>query len=150
MQKIQESFMQDKQLSKEEIAQLTDADWRDRLTDEEYHVLRERAQSCDLQGCIQIPKKRGYTAVKAAELSCLLQTTNTTQAVAGRSFDSTIDNSAIDEHLDTSHGMRRTEVTCSNCGAHLGHVFPDGPRETTGMRYCINSVAIDLDKEDQE
>ena len=58
------------------------------------------------------------------------------------SFDAPVAESAVAEHRDTSHGMIRTEVVCHNCGAHLGHVFPDGPPQTTGLRYCINGVAL--------
>jgi peptide-methionine (R)-S-oxide reductase len=63
------------------------------------------------------------------------------------SFDAPLAAPVVAEHRDTSHGMVRTEVTCARCGAHLGHVFPDGPRDTTGLRYCINSVSLALKKE---
>ena len=63
------------------------------------------------------------------------------------SFDKPASAGVIGEERDTSHGMIRTEVLCQNCGGHLGHVFPDGPTET-GLRYCINSLSIDLKKED--
>ena len=65
------------------------------------------------------------------------------------SFFQPADNSKIDEHSDHTYGMTRTEVTCGKCGAHLGHVFPDGPRPT-GMRYCINSASLDLDEKKSE
>jgi peptide-methionine (R)-S-oxide reductase len=62
------------------------------------------------------------------------------------SFDAPVFKDAVELHRDDSHGMIRTEVTCKNCGAHLGHVFPDGPEDTTGERYCINSCSLDFDE----
>ena len=137
--------MQDSQLTKEEIAQLTEADWRERLTDSEYFVLREKGTERPFTGIHNDMSEQGIYRCKGCGAK-LFDSNNKFDAGCGcPSFDATIDESAIDEHLDTSHGMRRVEVTCSNCGGHLGHVFPDGPRETTGLRYCINSVAIDLE-----
>lgn len=137
--------MQDSQLTKEEIAQLTEADWRERLTDSEYFVLREKGTERPFTGTHNDMSEQGVYRCKGCGAK-LFDSTNKFDAGCGwPSFDATIEESAVDEHLDTSHGMRRVEVTCSNCGGHLGHVFPDGPRETTGLRYCINSVAIDLE-----
>lgn len=137
--------MQDSQLTKEEVAQLTEADWRERLTDSEYFVLREKGTERPFTGIHNDMSEQGIYRCKGCGAK-LFDSNNKFDAGCGwPSFDATIEESAIDEHLDTSHGMRRVEVTCSNCGGHLGHVFPDGPRETTGLRYCINSVAIDLE-----
>ncbi|WP_296402252.1 peptide-methionine (R)-S-oxide reductase MsrB [Psychrobacter sp.] len=137
--------MQDTYLSKEEIAQLTDADWRQRLTEEEYFVLRQKGTERPFTGIHNDMSEQGVYRCKGCGTK-LFDSSNKFDAGCGwPSFDATIDKSAVDEHLDTSHGMRRVEVTCSNCGGHLGHVFPDGPRETTGLRYCINSASIDLE-----
>ncbi|WP_288774860.1 peptide-methionine (R)-S-oxide reductase MsrB [uncultured Psychrobacter sp.] len=137
--------MQDSQLTKEEIAQLTDSDWRQRLTDEEYYVLRQKGTERPFTGIHNDMSEQGVYRCKGCGAK-LFDSTNKFDAGCGwPSFDATIADSAVEEHLDTSHGMRRVEVTCSNCGGHLGHVFPDGPKDTTGMRYCINSLSIDLE-----
>ena len=137
--------MQDSQLTPEEIAQLTNADWRARLSDEEYRVLRQKGTERPFTGIHNDMSEQGVYRCKGCGAK-LFDSSNKFDAGCGwPSFDATLDESAVDEHLDTSHGMRRVEVTCRNCGGHLGHVFPDGPRETTGLRYCINSVAIDLE-----
>ena len=64
------------------------------------------------------------------------------------SFTAPLKDEAVEEHVDTTHGMRRTEVTCASCGAHLGHVFPDGPPQAGGLRYCINGVALDFEQDE--
>lgn len=138
--------MKDNQLSRDEIAQLTDSDWRQRLSPDEYHVMREKGTERPFTGAYNDLTDKGVYRCKGCGAE-LFHSENKFDAGCGwPSFDQTANHSAINEHLDTSHGMRRTEVTCSNCGAHLGHVFSDGPRDTTGMRYCINSVSLDFDK----
>lgn len=138
--------MQDRQLSKEEISQLTDSDWRERLTPEEYHVLREKGTERPFTGLYTDSEDDGIYRCKGCGAKLFTSDNKFHSGCGWPSFDKTIDDSAVDEHVDATLGMRRVEVTCSNCGAHLGHVFPDGPQETTGMRYCINSVAIALDE----
>ena len=141
--------MQDNQLSKEEISQLTDADWKARLTADEYHVMREKGTERPFTGVYNDVNDKGIYRCKGCGAS-LFESDNKFDAGCGwPSFDQSIDNSAIDEHEDNSLGMRRTEVTCSNCGAHLGHVFPDGPPQSTGLRYCINGAALDFVADEQ-
>lgn len=135
-----------RQLSKEQIQQLNDADWRERLSKEEYQVLRKKGTERPFTG------QYNGNATTDGVYRCkgcgaeLFATDNQFDAGCGwPSFDKTLNETGVDEHVDDSLGMRRIEVTCSNCGGHLGHVFPDGPQDTTGLRYCINSVAIDLE-----
>ena len=115
--------------------------WRDKLSPEEYHVCREKGTERPFTG-------KYWDSWEEGEYRCtccnalLFQSDSKFDAGCGwPSFYEPADNAEIDEHVDDSFGMRRTEVTCHNCGAHLGHVFPDGP-EPTGLRYCINSVSI--------
>lgn len=87
----------------------------------------------------------GYACVVCA--TPLFESKNQFNAGCGwPSFDAPVADSAVAEHRDMAHGMIRTEVVCNSCGAHLGHVFPDGPLKTTGLRYCINGAALSFDK----
>ena len=122
---------------------LTDAEWRDRLTPEQYTVMRghgtERACTSPLNA-----EKRDGTYVCAGCRQALFETGTKFESGTGwPSFYAPAAPAAIATTEDRAYGMLRTEVHCSNCGSHLGHVFPDGPRPT-GLRYCMNGVSLDF------
>ncbi|QWF70497.1 peptide-methionine (R)-S-oxide reductase MsrB [Methylomonas paludis] len=118
-------------------------DWRQKLTPEQYHVCWEKGTEPAFTG-----KYTDCTATGIYHCVCcsqpLFSSENKFHSGCGwPSFWKALHADTLTQIEDTTHGMRRVEVTCTNCGAHLGHVFPDGP-PPTGLRYCINSVAIDL------
>lgn len=126
----------------------TDAQWRAQLDPVQYQVTRERGTERAFTGKYHATKTPGtYKCVCCGEP--LFSSTSKFDSGCGwPSFTRPLKEEAIEETRDTSHGMVRTEVTCDRCGAHLGHVFPDGPPADGGLRYCINSASLDLDPED--
>jgi peptide-methionine (R)-S-oxide reductase len=121
------------------------ADLKDKLTPEQYHVTQEKGTERAFTGKYWDTKTPGtYKCVVCGE-ELFSSDTKFDSGSGWPSFYQPADKSKVDEHSDRSYGMTRTEVTCGKCGAHLGHVFPDGPRPT-GMRYCINSASLDLDE----
>jgi peptide-methionine (R)-S-oxide reductase len=123
---------------------LTDDEWRARLTSEQYKVLRERGTEAPGTGKYVHTNEKGMFACAACGNALFSSDTKFESGTGWPSFDRAIPGSVLMKD-DSSHGMRRTEVTCAKCGGHLGHLFNDGPA-TTGQRFCINSCALDMKK----
>ena len=127
----------------------TKEEWKKQLSPDEYRILREKGTEYPHTGEYNLHFKKGSYHFKACGTK-LFESDNKFESGCGwPSFDQAIPGS-IEYIRDTSHGMIRTETVCANCGGHLGHVFSDGPRETTGQRYCINSLSIGFDPDSAE
>lgn len=122
---------------------LSDAEWRDRLTPEQYRVLREKGTELAFSGAYDANKAAGEYRCAACGQRLFASEAKFDSGSGWPSFTAPVQDGAVEEHRDMSHGMVRTEVLCSRCEGHLGHVFPDGPGEN-GLRYCINSAALDF------
>ncbi len=129
----------------------SDQEWKEKLSPDEYYILREAGTERPFTGKYNLHFEEGNYRCAACD-AVLFDSDSKFESHCGwPSFDNVADNDAIIEREDRSFGMVRTEVICANCGGHLGHLFDDGPTES-GMRYCINSVALDFEakKEGEE
>ena len=129
-----------------ERIQKTDAEWRAELTPEQYRVLREKGTERPGTGPLNHMKDPGVYRCAGCGTELFLSDMKYDSGSGWPSFFRPASEEAVDTEEDGSFFMRRTEVTCSSCGGHLGHVFDDGPNPT-GLRYCINSAALEFEPE---
>ena len=116
--------------------------WRGKLTPEQYQVCRLKGTERAFSGALYHNHEEGMYACVACGQPLFSSEAKFESGSGWPSFDDPVNREHIELHEDRSFFMKRIEVICKNCGAHLGHLFDDGPRETTGQRYCINSVAL--------
>jgi peptide-methionine (R)-S-oxide reductase len=125
----------------------TEAEWKAELTPEQYKIVREKGTEAPFTSELNDVKSPGTFKCVACGQSLFNSDAKFDSGTGWPSFDRPMDEGAVETEDDNSFLMRRTEVLCSRCDAHLGHVFEDGPRETTGLRYCINGCALEFDEE---
>jgi peptide-methionine (R)-S-oxide reductase len=122
----------------------TEEEWRRELTPEMYHILREKGTEPPFTGALYRNHEDGMYHCAACGAALFSSETKFESGSGWPSFWMPLSAETVATHEDNSYGMRRIEVTCAQCGGHLGHVFPDGPRPT-GLRYCINSASLNFD-----
>lgn len=125
----------------------TDAEWRERLTPEQYQILRHGGTERAFTGKYESNKAAGMYHCAGCGTPLFSSETKYNSGSGWPSYTAPVAADAVDELVDRSHGMVRTEVRCAACEGHLGHVFPDGPGPD-GLRYCINSASLDFKPKD--
>lgn len=127
----------------------TDKEWKEILTPEQYYILREKGTDRPSEGGYTSHFEKGTYHCAACDLQLFESGSKFESHCGWPSFDDAIDGT-VEYVLDKSHGMVRTEIICASCGGHLGHVFNDGPQETTGERYCVNTTSIKFVKSTED
>lgn len=122
----------------------SDAYWKQKTPPEQYHVLREQGTEEAFSGKYWNNHETGIYECAACGQPLFSSGTKFDSGTGWPSFDNPVNKEHVELREDRSHSMTRIEVVCKNCGAHLGHLFTDGPKETTGMRYCINSCSLNF------
>jgi peptide-methionine (R)-S-oxide reductase len=128
----------------DDLRGMPDDYWKKKLTSEQYKVLREKGTEPAFSGTLYNNHETGMYSCAACGRKLFSSKAKFESGSGWPSFDDPMNRENVELEKDEGFGMTRTEVICKNCGSHLGHVFDDGPKETTGKRYCINSCALDF------
>ncbi len=128
--------------------EISDTEWRERLTPEQYQVLREGGTERAFTGKYDNNKQSGEYRCAGCGQALFESDAKYDSGSGWPSFTAPAGEQSVEEHRDEGLGMVRTEVVCARCHGHLGHVFPDGPQAAGGLRYCINSAALEFEPEE--